>query len=73
MPVGCSWDLVVVVDNASAGDVDDELAVTASSTMVDVASAADAEEVLVMYAAVDEVRNVVGCCEELAALLMLVM
>jgi len=48
MPVGCSWDLAVVVDNASAGDVDDELAVTASSTMVDVASVVDAEEVLVV-------------------------
>jgi len=47
MPVGCSWDLAVVVDNVSAGDVDDELAVTVSSTMVDVASVVDAEEVLV--------------------------
>lgn len=75
IPVGCSWDLAVVVvdDDASNGAADDELAVTASWIRIDVVSVVDVEdkEVLLVKAAVEEVRNVVGCCEELEALLVL--
>jgi len=65
--------VVVVDDDASNGAADDELAVTASWIRIDVVSVVDVEdkEVLLVKAAVEEVRNVVGCCEELEALLVL--